>query len=100
LKEDCIYGKRGDKLRGHEFHYSEIVNSAEVQKCRRAEVKTSELPSLRASELIMAYSLKNNKGEFLHDEGYRIENTLASYVHLHFGSNSNIAKTFINFIKE
>ena len=25
LKENCILGKKGKRLRGHEFHYSEIV---------------------------------------------------------------------------
>jgi cobyrinic acid a,c-diamide synthase len=111
LKEDCILGKKGNKLRGHEFHYSEIINSAEeqkngraeVQKSRRTEVKdfrASEPPSLRASELIMVYSLKNNMGERLPNEGYRYKNTLASYIHIHFGSNPDIAKSFIRFIKE
>ena len=78
LNDDCIHGKKGDKLRGHEFHYSEIKPPA----------------------LTTCYSLFDNTGQYLQNEGYRIENTLASYVHLHFGSNSNIAKTFINFIKE
>jgi len=78
LNDDCIHGKKGDKLRGHEFHYSEIKPSA----------------------LTTCYSLFDNTGQDLQNEGYRIKNTLASYVHLHFGSNSNIAKTFINFIKE
>ncbi|MEW6738457.1 MAG: cobyrinate a,c-diamide synthase [Nitrospirota bacterium] len=85
LNDDCIHGKKGDKLRGHEFHYSEIKPSAF---------------SLQPSALTTCYSLFDNTGQDLQNEGYRIENTLASYVHLHFGSNSNIAKTFINFIKE
>jgi cobyrinic acid a,c-diamide synthase len=87
LKEDCIVGKKGDKLRGHEFHYSEIKDRAEDRKFGRSEMST-------------VYSLKNNSGERIFDEGYRLKNTLASYMHLHFGSNSNIAKTFIDFIKE
>jgi cobyrinic acid a,c-diamide synthase len=85
LNDDCIHGKKGDKLRGHEFHYSEIKPSAF---------------SLQPSALTTCYSLFDNTGQNLQNEGYRIENTLASYVHLHFGSNSNIAKTFIGFIKE
>ncbi len=85
LNDDCIHGKKGDKLRGHEFHYSEIKPSAF---------------SLQPSALTTCYSLFDNTGQDLQNEGYRIENTLASYVHLHFGSNSNIAKTFIGFIKE
>jgi cobyrinic acid a,c-diamide synthase len=100
LKRDCILGKKKERIRGHEFHYSEIINRAEEQKSRRAEGKTSELPSLRASELIKAYSLKNNIGERLADEGYIYKNTLASYIHIHFGSNPAIVENFINFTKE
>lgn len=83
LNNDCIVGKKGEKLRGHEFHYSAIVRQCDS-----------------ATGVSMTYCLKNNKEDRLIDEGFRIKNTFASYVHLHFGSNSNIAKTFINFIKE
>ena len=31
LKEDCILGRNGDKLRGHEFHYSEIKDSVKLR---------------------------------------------------------------------
>jgi cobyrinic acid a,c-diamide synthase len=86
LREDCILGKKGNKLRGHEFHYSSIV-----QQSDRATVK--EYHNL-------AYALRNNKGERLADEGYIYKNTLASYIHIHFGSNPAIAENFINFIKE
>jgi cobyrinic acid a,c-diamide synthase len=84
LNDDCIHGKKGDKLRGHEFHYSSIV-----QQSNRATVK--EYHNL-------AYALRNNNGECLSDEGYRYKNTLASYIHIHFGSNINTAKVFIGFI--
>jgi cobyrinic acid a,c-diamide synthase len=87
LKDECILGKKGDSLRGHEFHYSEIKNSAEVRKFGSSEAST-------------AYSLKNNSGERLSDEGYRFKNTLASYVHVHFGSKPNAAVNFVDFIKE
>ncbi len=87
LQKDCILGKKGDRLRGHEFHYSSIVG-------QRATVK--EYHNL-------AYALRNNNGECFSDEGYRYKNTLASYIHIHFGSNHNIAQefiSFINFLKE
>jgi len=80
LKEDCILGKEGDKLRGHEFHYSEIIS------------KPLSLPT--------SYSVKNGLGRDIGDEGYRIKNTLASYIHIHFGSNPHITRNFINFLKE
>ncbi len=85
LKEDCIHGKKGDRLKGHEFHYSEIKPSAF---------------SLQPLDPATCYSLFDNTGQNLQNEGYRFKNTLASYIHIHFGSSNNIAKSFVNFIKE
>ncbi len=86
LKDDCIIGKKGDKLRGHEFHYSEIKPSA---------------ISYQLSAITNCYALNNNKGGAdLRDEGYRVRNTIASYIHVHFGSNPDIANNFINFTRE
>lgn len=82
LKKECLLGKSAERLRGHEFHYSEIIKSS------------------NSSSLSMVYSLKNNKGEFLKVEGYRFKNVLASYVHIHFGSNPATTGNLINFIKE
>jgi len=97
LKHDSILGAKGASLRGHEFHYSEIVNSGEAGKRGSTEV-TSELTGLCASALF--YSLKDGSGKILPDEGYQVKNTLGSYIHIHFGSNNSaIAKNFIQFIK-
>ena len=86
LKDDCIMGKKGDKLRGHEFHYSEIKPSA---------------ISCQLSAITNCYALNNNKGSAnLQEEGYRFKNTIASYIHVHFGSNPDIANNFINFTRE
>ncbi|HBR21258.1 MAG TPA: cobyrinate a,c-diamide synthase [Nitrospiraceae bacterium] len=93
LKEDCILGKKGNELKGHEFHYSEIRNSAEAQKRRSAEGNVEE-------RLKHAYSVTNGSGKELQPEGYRICNTLASYIHIHFGSDSEIAWNFLNHVKE
>ena len=79
LEGDCILGKKGESLKGHEFHYSKIVNSAETNS---------------------VYSVRNRSGKPLPNDGYRLNRTLASYVHLHFASNSAIAGSFIKYIKE
>jgi cobyrinic acid a,c-diamide synthase len=84
LTEDCIIGKKGDKLRGHEFHYSEIKQSA---------------VDSQQSEVRSCYAVFNNKGQNIGNEGYRFKNTLASYVHVHFGSNLAIAKNFIEHLR-
>jgi len=87
LQRDSITGDNGAVLRGHEFHYSEIINSGQ-----RSAV------SGQPTELI--YSVKDGSGNELGKEGYTVKNTLGSYIHLHFGSNPSIANNFIHFIKE
>ncbi len=85
LKDDCIIGKRGDSVRGHEFHYSEIK-----ERRQNTEDRTQT----------RIYSVRNNTEQNIQDEGYKFKNTLASYIHIHFGSNPDIAGNFIDFIRE
>jgi cobyrinic acid a,c-diamide synthase len=77
LNEDCIIGARGERCRGHEFHYSEIREGAPGQ----------------------VYSLCDSRGKVLPAEGFRYKNTLASYVHIHFGSNRRIVEHVAGSIK-
>ena len=84
MKEDSILAEKGSSIRGHEFHYSEIVESVEAGKRESVEV----------------YSVKDGQGNLLDDEGYRVKNTLGSYIHIHFGSGLKIAENIIDFIKE
>jgi len=85
LKEDCILGRKDSVIRGHEFHYSEIKDGSQQ----------SAVSSQRS-----IYSVRDVYGSLLPDEGYRIKNTIGSYMHMHFGSNREIAKNFIEYIKE
>ena len=82
LEGDSILGKKGEILRGHEFHYSHIVNR------------------VNSAETNRIYSVRHRSGKPLPDDGYRVNRTLASYIHLHFASNSAIAGSFIKYIKE
>lgn len=82
LKENCILGKKGKRLRGHEFHYSEIKDGSQF--------------TVHGSR----FRIKDNKGKDMQDEEYTFKNTLASYIHVHFGSDSEIARNFLNHIKE
>lgn len=68
LTEDHWFMERGKKLRGHEFHYSEIVN---IEK---------------SSSLKMIYRVFDQESKFLGHEGYKINNTVATYIHTYFGS--------------
>ena len=75
--ESCagsLIGAAGTVARGHEFHYSEI----------------GTLPD--AIERIYRVT---RQGRALAAEGYRYRRCLASYIHLHFGSNPLIAPAFV-----
>jgi cobyrinic acid a,c-diamide synthase len=75
LKRDCLWGKKGEILHGHEFHYSRIVQMA-------PEVET-------------LYQLEDGRSE-----GFRIGNTVGGYLHLHFGRAEPAVSAFYHFIKQ
>ena len=74
FSEDSIVGVKGTVLRGHEFHYSEMVGMPD------------------GVERIYDVS---RQGVTHNREGFRYRNCLASYIHLHFGSNPKIAGSFV-----
>lgn len=74
LREDCLLGPAGSVLSGHEFHWSEIDQMPEtVQR---------------------VYALDDGR-----DEGYLINNTLAGYVHLHWGGSPEAAQSFVRAMR-
>jgi len=76
LARDTLIGPAGLRVRGHEFHYSEIAGDAHA-------VGTD-------------YRVLPRSGATATPEGYRVRRTLGSYVHLHFGSNPEAAEHFVN----
>ncbi len=82
LREACILGPAGQKVRGHEFRYSDIVEGG------------SSLPGRQI------YAVTDGSGKNRTTEGYRYKNTLGSYIHVHFGSNGAVSRSFIDFIKK
>jgi cobyrinic acid a,c-diamide synthase len=76
LKEDCLLGPKGLKARGHEFHYSELTGDP------------GEVPDL--------FQLSSRKGIQVGTDGFMLNNTLAGYIHLHFGSNPATAAHFVD----
>ncbi|NTU42221.1 MAG: cobyrinate a,c-diamide synthase [Nitrospirales bacterium] len=70
ISEDCILGKKGSVMRGHEFHYSVIRGEQTGDNC---------------------YSATTSTGQSVGTQGYRWKNTLASYIHIHLGSNRETA---------
>jgi len=77
LERPCLLGEPGLKLRGHEFHYSEIVEAAHCG-------------------FDTAYRLHKRKHTAARPEGYVAGSVLASYIHLHWGSAPEAA---VNFVK-
>lgn len=78
LQDSPVLAK-GAMARGHEFHYSEWINQAQEEKSR--------------AYVITPRSSVEHTGI---GEGYIDRNVLASYVHLHFGSNPIIPQRLVN----
>lgn len=66
---DSILGPRDLVLHGHEFHYSAVTGNAEAAT---------------------VYSLEDGRAE-----GYCLKNTLAGYMHLHWGRTPQVAEHFV-----
>lgn len=72
---ESLLGPAGTRARGQEFHQSRLKGSA-------------------PPELDGCYQLRDSGGA-TSIEGFAKGNILASYVHLHFGSNPRISKSFV-----
>lgn len=72
--DDLPHLAKGERARGHEFHYSEWMTEPEAD-----------------GELVRAYAVAGRRGDDAKVEGYRWRNVTASYIHLHFASNPNLA---------
>ena len=73
LIEDTCIGKPGDILRGHEFHYSELIEEPDAMR---------------------VYRISDRSGAVQRTEGYRVRRTLGSYIHLLFASHPDAARRF------
>lgn len=82
LDGDTMLGCRGRTLRGHEFHYSDIVDAGDKDQPDTAYIVTSR------------------KGGQQRSEGYRVSRTLGSYIHLHFGSDPRCARAVADACRE
>lgn len=77
---DNPLGRVGERARGHEFRYSQI------------DPLPPEVP--RAYRLHKSYQVAGQVSD-PPEEGYLYQNVLASYVHLHFGSNREWARRWL-----
>jgi cobyrinic acid a,c-diamide synthase len=70
-----FFGPAGTVLRGHEFHYSCIdAMPPDIERVYTVDTTTAE--------------------------GYRYNNVIGGYMHLHFGCNTAAARNFITFCKD
>jgi cobyrinic acid a,c-diamide synthase len=70
--KDSFLAKKGEKGRGHVFHYSRTIGAKD-----------------------MAFSLDREKGISGHGDMMHKNNCLAGYVHLHFASCPDFARSFV-----
>lgn len=78
LTRPSLMGPPGTTLRGHEFHYSELIREP-----------------VEAEGWDRAYQLKRRQQERRDREGFQRNRILASYVHLHWASRPGAAGAFI-----
>lgn len=77
LRQDNILGKKGERVRAHEFHYSTLQGA-------REEEMSLLVSKSRDGRLVKTWNC-----------GITRQNMLASYPHIHFYSNPNMAATFL-----
>jgi cobyrinic acid a,c-diamide synthase len=75
LLGEAPLGEAGDVLRGHEFHYSRLLD-----------------PPRNAQAI---YAVHARKGKLESPEGFLVGKTLGSYVHLHFASRPKALDCFV-----
>jgi cobyrinic acid a,c-diamide synthase len=83
LKGPCLWGATGDTIRGHEFHYSELISDPVAEDGWQS-----------------VYRLNRRRGGVVADEGFQRGNILASYAHLHLAGRPRAMDYFINVAKE
>jgi cobyrinic acid a,c-diamide synthase len=78
FESDCLLGRAGGKARGHSFHCSKIIDVGPIEN---------------------VYRTRNSMTGREEPEGLRIQNILASYIHLHFLSSPGMADAFVRNIR-
>jgi len=82
LNSNSLWGLKGTKLRGHEFHYSELTSDPAIADGWNAvyEVKRRRMPETAG-------------------EGFQKGRILASYVHLHLAARPEALRHFISLCR-
>lgn len=77
ILQDTLLGRKGEKLRGHEFHWSYLEAKPGFENLR------------------FAYRIADRLGGKSKQDGILIENLLASYAHLHFANAPHLPTRLI-----
>jgi len=72
---DSVICKKGDTFRAHEFHWSKLQNVPD--------------------DTVFAYNTRKNRGYKTGFDGIGMNNVLASYTHVHFSSNPELARNLL-----
>lgn len=83
LQQDSLFGEKGTVFRGHEFHYSELID---------CPVGTDGWQS--------TYQLTQKRSGKNRPEGYQRGNVLASYAHLHLASKPEAMDWFVRKLRK
>jgi len=75
-----VLGPTTTRVRGHEFHYSYLEGDTTLAED--------------------AYEVADRKGQGRIPQGFLMRNTLGSYIHLHWGSNTLVARNFVRYCRE
>ncbi|MFA6412512.1 MAG: cobyrinate a,c-diamide synthase [Syntrophales bacterium] len=78
LSEDSLWGKKGDILRGHEFHYSELLATPAGKEGWRS-----------------VYDMTYRRTNMVYQEGFQKGNILVSYIHLHLAGRPAALDAFL-----
>ena len=79
LTVDSLWGRCGDVFRGHEFHYSELIDDPAAD------------PSWRT-----VYALRRRRSEAVEKEGFQKGSILASYTHIAYAARPAAIEHFLN----
>jgi cobyrinic acid a,c-diamide synthase len=75
--QDTLLGPAGTTVRGHRFHYSVYEPGSALPPC--------------------AYRITRTRTGEAQLEGFHTHNVLATYFHIHLGSQPQMARDFVDF---
>jgi len=76
LARDCVLGSAGERIRGHEYHYSRLVPLGDLGQ--------------------QPYLVFQGMDQGGRPEGFQFRNALCSYVHIHLLGNPRAAQRFLD----